>query len=77
MVLVRHHTKYKEIHGEDEVILMEAGEHHALHKRLREKGECAIPVNELAEISRAARNRVTKQEMNSIKSSEVYDWREL
>lgn len=59
-MLVEHHTKYKEIHGIDETVWMEKGEHRALHNRLRKEGKCNIPVPELAKISLAARARTGK-----------------
>lgn len=58
--LIKHHTKYKEIHGVDEVVLMNRGEHKTLHERLRREGKCKISVKELARISRHARARARK-----------------
>lgn len=54
MVLVHHHVKYKEIHGEDVVVLMEKGEHTKLHARLRKEGKCSIPSEKLHKISNVA-----------------------
>ena len=54
---VHHHIKYKEIHGVDEVITMDAGEHKRLHTRLRKEGKCNIPTTELATISQSASRR--------------------
>lgn len=55
--LIQHHIKYKEIHGEDKVVLMTVSEHRRLHNRLRREGKCNIPAEELLEISRKARLR--------------------
>lgn len=60
MVLVEHHIKYKEIHGADETIWIEQGEHLRLHRRLRKEGKCNIPVEELTIISRRANGRTEK-----------------
>ena len=49
--LVHHHIKYKEIHGEDVVILMDKSEHAKLHRKLRKEGKCNIPSNDLHKIS--------------------------
>ena len=54
MVLVRHHIKYKEIHGYDETVWMEQSEHKKLHNRLRRNGECGVPSGELRKISSSA-----------------------
>ena len=51
MGLVRHHIKYKDIHGYNQTVMMEKGEHQKLHYRLRREGKCNIPANELAKIS--------------------------
>lgn len=50
--MVEHHTKYKEIHGEDKTVFMPIREHTALHRRLRKEGKCNIPVNKSANIVR-------------------------
>lgn len=55
--IVEHHIHYKEIHGYDETIMMTKSEHQKLHIRLRNEGECNIPVNELSKISKAASGR--------------------
>lgn len=82
MVLVEHHTKYKEIHGYDETVWMEKGEHKRLHNRLRREGKCNIPVDILQRISNAAQGRTRKSKeyhsdyyLENIK--QVYDWRQL
>lgn len=53
-MLVHHHVKYKEIHGVDEVVLMEKGEHTRLHIRLRREGKCNIPSEDLHKLSVSA-----------------------
>jgi hypothetical protein len=60
-MLVNHHTKYKEIHGKDEIVLMEKGEHAALHYRLRKCGKCTVPVKQLFKISMTAQRREIKK----------------
>ena len=55
--LVEHHTKYKEIHGEDKTILMLHGEHVSLHRRLRRESKCNIPPDKLNKISIQAYKR--------------------
>lgn len=62
MVLVHHHVKYKEIHGEDVVVLMEQSEHMKLHYRLRHEGKCNIPSNVLQVVTVKASNRRRKEE---------------
>lgn len=56
-MMVEHHTKYLEIDGYDETVWMTKSDHAMLHSRLRRDGKCNIPVDELADISRAAHNR--------------------
>lgn len=56
-MLVQHHIKYKEIHGADEIVLMDKGKHDALHKKLRKDGCCSIPAEELNKISKRAHGR--------------------
>jgi len=55
--LIRHHVKYKEIHGVDEVVIMDKSIHTALHARLRREGKCNIPSNILCKISSTAHSR--------------------
>lgn len=55
--MVLHHTKYKEIHGVDETILMTKSEHLRLHRRLRKEGKCNIPPEILVRISDKAIKR--------------------
>jgi hypothetical protein len=55
--LVEHHTKYKEIHGEDKTIFIPHGQHITLHRRLRKEGKCKIPSEELRKISSRACRR--------------------
>jgi len=59
--IVHHHTKYKEIHGVDEVIIITESEHKIIHNRLRKEGECNIPVDELKLISTMASERTDKR----------------
>lgn len=56
-MLVAHHVRYKELHGVDEVVMIEKGEHKRLHHRLRQEGKCNVSVDTLRRISYAARNR--------------------
>ena len=58
-----HHTKYKEIHGEDETVVMDFGEHQKLHKRLRREGKCTISIDELGKISRKAGERLPSRKL--------------
>jgi len=55
--LVRHHKKYKEIHGVDEIVFIPKSEHQKLHHRLRKEGKCNIPPEELQRISANANHR--------------------
>lgn len=55
--IIKHHIKYKEIHGIDEVILMTRSEHFKLHRRLRKEGKCNIPPDDLQRISCNASQR--------------------
>ena len=59
-MMVQHHEKYEEIHGEDKIVMMEYGEHRRLHARLRKEGKCNIPTNQLRKIGRAAYSRTEK-----------------
>ena len=52
--IVKHHIKYIETHGIDEVILMTRSDHQKLHRRLRKEGKLNIPVEELNRISQRA-----------------------
>jgi phosphoribosylformylglycinamidine (FGAM) synthase PurS component len=71
MVLVEHHIKYKEIHGVDETVMMDKGEHKHLHSKLRKEGKCNIPVEELRIISNIANRRTIKvKEYQKIKRKE-------
>lgn len=63
MVLVEHHIKYKEIHGYDETVFIEKGEHYLLHKRLRLEGKCTIPPKTLRRISETANKRTKKYKL--------------
>ena len=59
-MMVQHHEKYEEIHGEDKIVMMDADEHRKLHTRLRKEGKCTIPAKELQAISQAAYARTDK-----------------
>jgi len=59
-MLVEHHIKYKEIHGVDETVWIEKGEHKKLHNRLRKEGKCNIEVELLKKISETAYQRTSK-----------------
>lgn len=59
-MLVEHHEKYKEIHGVDETVWMEFGDHVKLHNKLRREGKCKIPPKELNKISIKAYQRTKK-----------------
>lgn len=71
-MLVQHHTKYQEIHGEDKIVMMENGEHQKLHRRLRKEGKCNIPVAELTKISNVAHGRTDKRIQSHSKSTAKY-----
>lgn len=62
--IVRHHIKYKEIHGEDVVIMMEWSEHQKLHYKLRREGKCKIPAETLHKFSQRANNVVNATRYN-------------
>ena len=63
--LLYHHTKYKEIHSVDEVVLLTHSEHRRLHNRLRREGKCNIPPSKLLKISSAAVRRRRAKECKS------------
>ena len=71
-MLVQHHEKYEEIHGEDKIVMMECGEHQKLHRRLRVEGKCDITPQELAKISTAAHGRTVKRIQAHSKSTAKY-----
>lgn len=58
--LIEHHTKYKEIHGEDKTVFIPVGNHVSIHRRLRKEGKCNISPKELYEISQSAFRRTEK-----------------
>jgi hypothetical protein len=62
--LIQHHEKYKELHGEDKIVLMTSSEHTKLHKRLRDNGKCKVPADTLQKISSAAHQRTDKYKEN-------------
>lgn len=77
--LVEHHTKYEEVHGKDETILMTKSKHSILHIRLRKEGKCKIPSKELNKISNKAQMRTDKYlkrypKTCKIKNSGPSDW---
>lgn len=59
-MLVEHHTKYQELHGEDKTVWMTQSDHLKLHNRLRSEGQCNVPVDELHKISLRAHQRTEK-----------------
>ena len=67
-MLIFHHTKYKEIHGIDEVKVMDRPDHSKLHHRLRTEGRCNVPPDELEKISRKAHTRRYRKKDNTIYS---------
>ena len=72
-MMVQHHEKYEEIHGEDKIVMMDADEHRKLHTRLRKEGKCTIPVEELQVISQAAYMRTDKGKSYHRKYKQRYD----
>ena len=56
-MMVAHHVKYEELHGVDEVVMMEKGAHRQLHNRLRQERKCNVSADTLRKISTTARNR--------------------
>ncbi len=66
MVIIKHHTRYKEIHGNDETESMEMSDHVKFHRELRKSGMNMIPANVLSKISQAAsqRSKETKERIN-------------
>lgn len=80
--IIEHHTKYKEIHGENMSVLMPRSEHIRLHIKLRRDGKCNIPPAELRKISNRANrksrgspevSRSTKKRTN-YKPKNIPDW---
>ena len=69
-MMVQHHRKYKELHGEDEVVMMDRGEHIRLHQRLRRSKKCLVPATELRAISNAAYLRTEKGKKNKRKNTQ-------
>lgn len=59
--IVEHHTKYKEIHGEDKSVFITKSEHSQLHRRLRKEGKCKISPEVLHKISHRAQGRTEKR----------------
>lgn len=71
--IVQHHVKYKEIHGVDEIVLMPASEHVELHRKLRQKGKCKVPVDELKKISSNASVRTRCKDRKKVPLEEKLD----
>ena len=69
MVMVHHHIKYKEIHGVDEIVMMEIGEHRKLHNRLRKENKCNILPSVLKKISWAAYSRTYRKDHREEKNA--------
>ena len=67
MVLVEHHIKYIELHGIDETVWLDKGDHIALHKRLRKESKCKVTPDELNKISKKAYLRTRKGKENQLK----------
>lgn len=59
-IILRHHIKYKELHGEDKTVRLTASEHMNLHIKLRREGKCKVPSKKLCKISIGASKRVDK-----------------
>jgi len=59
-MLIQHHTKYEEIHGIDEIVMMTMSDHVKFHNKLRKEDKCKIPADELNKISIAAHRRTEK-----------------
>ena len=55
--ILKHHKKYKEIHGIDEVVLMTKSDHVKLHMRLRKEGKCNVSIDDMKIISNRAKQR--------------------
>ena len=72
-MMVQHHEKYEEIHGEDKIVMMDFGEHRKLHRRLRNEGKCTIAAEELKAISHAAYMRTDKGKSFHQKYKQRYD----
>lgn len=78
-VTIEHHTKYKEIHGEDKTTFLTISEHIQLHRKLRRQGKCNTPSEELSNISKKAYKRTDKYlkkhpETCKIKNKSHSDW---
>lgn len=55
--IAKHHIRYKEVHGVDEVVYLSESEHRKLHCRLRREGRCKLPAERLRKISNNAYRR--------------------
>ena len=71
--LIRHHVRYKELHGADEIVWMNRSEHKKLHYRLRKEKKCNVSSKELAVISSKARGRTdaSKEQIKLWKKSHL------
>lgn len=65
--MIEHHTKYQEIHGEDETVWMTRSDHRLLHNRLRNTGQCNVPPDKLYRIATAANGRTAKRIQNRMR----------
>ena len=72
-MLIQHHTKYKELHGVDEVVMMTMSDHVKLHNRLRREGKCTVSSKRLREISHRARMRSEKGRRDHLKVVMEYE----
>lgn len=52
--------RYTEIHGVDEIVMMEKGAHKRLHQRLRRESKCSVSATKLNAISKLAHQRTRK-----------------
>lgn len=59
-MLVEHHIRYKELHGEDKTVWITQSEHKKLHAKLRREQKCKLPSKELHHIASRAWRRTDK-----------------
>lgn len=74
--MVQHHVKYKEIHGEDKIVMMEKSEHIKLHKRLRREGKCNIPACELRKIANKAHDRTPTRKLKNAEHKKTQKYKQ-
>ena len=60
--VIRHHEKYKEIHGYDKVIMLCMACHGRIHRGVRSTGACEVPPYLLQQYSRRAYNETIEKE---------------